>query len=227
MIQGGLFVLFCNDGYGRAFEEAFRAWCGKRKISRFLVVKSLKGLLPGGAAGTARRLAVALGNRLQARPGRPLLKVEDVNGESFARCLDTEDRVFGVVAGFNQIFRAGTIARFHGLYNFHPSLLPYYRGPVPSYWCLQNGETTTGITLHEVGAEIDRGRVLWQEALAITTSDPDDLDAHLARLGAAILPELLDGLREGRPLPARVLPAERLYRNHVDYASFPGRKVRG
>jgi len=223
MIEGGLFVLFCNDGYGRAFEESFRAWCRQRKVSGFLVVKSLKGLLPAGAAGTARRLALAVGNRLQARAGRHLLQIEDVNGESFARWVHGGDGVFGVVAGFNQIFRAGTIARFHRLYNFHPSLLPYYRGPVPSYWCIENGEQRTGVTLHEVSPEIDRGAIVWQEALEIETRDPDALDRALARLGAAMLPELLDGLREGRPLPPRVLPAERLYRNHVDYKSFPRR----
>jgi methionyl-tRNA formyltransferase len=214
------FLLLCNERYGAPFEAAFRRWCRERAVSRFLVVRSLRGM-------PRRRLAVRVGNRLRAALGSGTVQAEDVNAPDFAaRYLPRSGRLFGVVAGFNQIFAPPTIARFHRLYNFHPSLLPYYRGPVPSYWCLQNGETTTGITLHEVAPEIDRGRVLWQEAVAIETTDPDALDLSLARLGAAILPELLDGLREGGPLPARVLPAERLYRKHVDYASFPGSKSR-
>ena len=223
MSDSDLYVLFCNERYGQAYEETFRAWMRTVPVPRFLVVRSLKGAIPGGWRGAWRRLSLVWTNRM-AQGRRRVLEVEDVNGAAFARHLRGSGRRLGVIAGFNQILRPATLARFDRLYNFHPSLLPYYRGPVPSYWCIRNGEERTGVTLHEVSPEIDRGTVVWQEALAIDTDDPDELDRRLARLGAAMLPELLDALREGRPLPTRVLPAERLYRNHVDYASFPGRK---
>jgi len=34
--------------------------------------------------------------------------------------------------------------------NFHPSLLPAYRGATPPSWCLMNGEKRTGVTAHYV-----------------------------------------------------------------------------
>lgn len=225
MTRRDLVVLFCNERYGRAFEEAFRRWGTRRRDPRLRVVRSLKGMVPAGTRGGAARLGVSLRNRLGAgRPGG-IVRVEDVNEPRFGDAyLSTEGRVFGVVAGFNQIFRPSTIARFDRLLNFHPSLLPFYRGPVPSYWCIRNGERATGITLHEVSPEIDAGAVVWQEALDIDTADPDELDRALARLGAAILPDVLDGLLEGRRVEPRVLPADRIYRTHVGYASFPGRE---
>ena len=36
----------------------------------------------------------------------------------------------------------------HGTIQYHPSLLPKYRGRVPVNWAIINGETETGATLH-------------------------------------------------------------------------------
>jgi len=49
-----------------------------------------------------------------------------------------------------------------GIVNIHPSLLPYYRGPVPTAWAILNNETKFGITIHKVDAGIDTGDILVQ-----------------------------------------------------------------
>ncbi len=221
------FLLFCNHGYGQPFEAAFRDWCARQRVTDHLVVHSLRGAAPGGPADRplgrwlSRRAGLGAASRLAFLTGRAIL-VDDINSAAFARaCLRAEQAVQGIVAGFNQIFSAATIARFDHLYNFHPSLLPYYRGPVPSAWCIRNGETATGITLHEVGPRIDDGRILWQEEAPVTTQDPDEMDRILARRGAAIMPAVLDSLLEGRPLPESRVEADRVYRQRVDYRSFP------
>jgi len=126
-----------------------------------------------------------------------------------------------VVAGFNQIFREETIRRFTALLNFHPSLLPYYRGPVPSWWCIHNGETTTGVTLHVVTSEIDAGPILWQSAVPIRTRDDAALDQEIARAGATVLPDVLHCLQTNEPLPTARLDASRLYTTRAGYLSFP------
>jgi methionyl-tRNA formyltransferase len=221
------FLLFCNHGYGQPFQAAFRAWCARRGVTDHLVVHSLRGIVAGGPADRplarwlSRRAGIAAASRLAFLTKQAIL-VDDVNSEAFARaCLPAESAVQGIVAGFNQIFSAATIARFDHLYNFHPSLLPYYRGPVPSFWCIRNGETATGITLHEVGPRIDDGRILWQEEAPVTTQDADEMDRILARRGAAMMPAVLDGLLEGRPLPESRVEADRVYRQRVGYRSFP------
>ncbi len=40
-----------------------------------------------------------------------------------------------------------------GAFNLHGSLLPAYRGRAPINWCLVNGESETGITLHQMTAK--------------------------------------------------------------------------
>ena len=44
--------------------------------------------------------------------------------------------------------------------NIHPSILPRYRGADPIFWQLRNGETNTGVTLHQVTQKIDSGNIL-------------------------------------------------------------------
>jgi hypothetical protein len=217
------FLLFCNQGYGAAYEEAFRSWCRNRSVSDFAVVYSLLGVGPVSPA--QRRLwraRVAVRNALRRVTGDRTIWVEDVNGAAFDRAwLRAGLPLQGVVAGFNQIFSPRVIARFARLYNFHPSLLPYYRGPVPSYWCIHNGEASTGLTLHEVDARIDHGRIVWQEEVPITTSDPLQMDRVLSRRGAALLPRVLDSLLTGHRFPEARVPAAQVYKTHVGYRSFP------
>src|SRR5262245_40848721 len=78
------FFLFCNQGYGVAFEEAFRAWCAGRGVSDYFVVHSLRGLAPASPASSLPG-RVALRAALEARVRLPrltghTLAVQDVNG---------------------------------------------------------------------------------------------------------------------------------------------------
>ena len=57
-----------------------------------------------------------------------------------------------------------------GCVNFHPGLLPNYRGATPTAWAILNGETTFGITIHYMDATFDTGDILVQEV--------HDIDPH-------------------------------------------------
>ena len=54
-----------------------------------------------------------------------------------------------------------------GIINIHPSLLPFYRGPVPTAWAILNNETEFGITIHKVDIGIDTGDILFQSKYQI------------------------------------------------------------
>jgi methionyl-tRNA formyltransferase len=45
-------------------------------------------------------------------------------------------------------------------YNFHPGILPDYRGSGVYSWVLLNKESETGITLHEIDPDIDSGPII-------------------------------------------------------------------
>ncbi|NIE67528.1 formyltransferase [Burkholderia sp. Ax-1719] len=61
-----------------------------------------------------------------------------------------------------------------GAYNMHGSLLPKYRGRVPTNWAVIKGETETGATLHEMAAKPDAGAIIAQTPVPIL---PDDTAA--------------------------------------------------
>ena len=127
----------------------------------------------------------------------------------------------GICSGFDQIFSSATIDCFEQLVNFHPSLLPYYRGPVPSYWCLKNEEQETGYTLHRLTPQIDAGAILFQERIAITTGDTEQsLDQKIAKKASALLLPWLQHVVQKEYWKPVVLEASKIYRHLVDYRSF-------
>ena len=65
-----------------------------------------------------------------------------------------------------EILRAARL----GAIGAHPSLLPRHRGPDPTYWAIASGDTETGVTVHELAAEYDTGRILSMERLPIDPS---------------------------------------------------------
>lgn len=55
--------------------------------------------------------------------------------------------------------------------NYHPSLLPQYRGGSAINWAIINGETETGVSIHYIDEGVDTGPIILQETTAIETSD--------------------------------------------------------
>ncbi|MGK4428095.1 bifunctional UDP-4-amino-4-deoxy-L-arabinose formyltransferase/UDP-glucuronic acid oxidase ArnA [Yersinia enterocolitica] len=58
-----------------------------------------------------------------------------------------------------------------GGFNLHGSLLPKYRGRAPINWALVNGETETGVTLHQMVKKADAGPIVGQHKVMISESD--------------------------------------------------------
>jgi methionyl-tRNA formyltransferase len=58
-----------------------------------------------------------------------------------------------------------------GIINFHPGKLPQYRGPVPVFWALYNGEKNIGLSVHFMDAKIDNGEIVSQIELPIEKNE--------------------------------------------------------
>jgi methionyl-tRNA formyltransferase len=59
----------------------------------------------------------------------------------------------------------------HGTIQYHPSLLPKYRGPSAINWAIALGEEKTGLTIFRPSDGLDEGEVILQKEVAI---GPDD-----------------------------------------------------
>lgn len=84
-----------------------------------------------------------------------------------------------------------------GTYNIHPSLLPAYRGPMPTNWAIIHGEQTTGVTVHEMTSELDKGRIALQEAVDIGGENDGELRRKLAGVSASLAGRLLETAAAG------------------------------
>jgi len=82
-----------------------------------------------------------------------------------------------------------TIPRL-GCVNVHPSLLPKYRGPVPTAWAIMNGERETGVTIHMIDEGVDTGDILAQRAFEIGEHETGyELYARAMKVGFDLLKE--------------------------------------
>jgi len=144
-----MIYVFCNEAYGKPICEAALEYTRARSMP-ITVVMSARKWKKRGAAGRLSLLLSDAGcllskiwreRSLAEKYGSKVILTRNVNAWWFVRRIKPEDD--GIVSGFNQIFHVVTINRFHTLVNFHPSILPFYRGPVPSYWVIRNGEQRT------------------------------------------------------------------------------------
>ena len=106
-------------------------------------------------------------------------KVRDIN----------PDYIFSVY--YRQILPKSllSLAKFSSV-NIHPSLLPKYRGPIPTAWTIENGETQFGITIHLMDEGIDTGDILVQEKYPILNNETGfELYSRGMKLGYELLVE--------------------------------------
>jgi len=71
----------------------------------------------------------------------------------------------------NQIFRRPLIDLPKlGILNLHTALLPKYRGLMPTFWVLKNGEQETGVSVFWVDEGIDSGPIVTQKRILLSPS---------------------------------------------------------
>jgi methionyl-tRNA formyltransferase len=99
----------------------------------------------------------------------------------------------GIVAAFGMIIpdEAIIIPRF-GMINFHPSLLPLYRGPSPITAPILNGDKETGVTIIQINEKMDAGDILNQEKIVLNGQETNpNLSIKLANLGTEMITKII------------------------------------
>lgn len=107
----------------------------------------------------------------------------------------------GVVISFGHFIPSWVINNLScGAINFHPSLLPKWRGPSPMIHTLLNGESETGVTVIEVSTKkFDAGAILLQQKVQIEVNRThDELSAQLSDLSGEMLIKVLSNFAEYR-----------------------------
>jgi methionyl-tRNA formyltransferase len=160
---------------------------------------------PAGRDGTATPTPVAARAR---SVGADLRQPATLRDESAAAMLRDLAPDLAVVADYGRIVPPALLEiPRRGFLNVHPSLLPRHRGATPVPATIAAGDAETGVTIIAMDAGVDTGPVVAvvRRPLAGTESAPD-LEAALARDGAALLAEVLEpwlaGTTRSVPQPA-------------------------
>jgi methionyl-tRNA formyltransferase len=125
----------------------------------------------------------------------PLYQLKSLKTEEARETLRALDTELGVMAYVLQFVpqEFANIPR-HGMIQFHPSLLPLYRGPSSINWPIIRGDTRTGLTIFRPTDGLDEGPIVLQKETPI---GPDDTlgSVYFDRLfpmGIAALQEAAD-----------------------------------
>ena len=102
----------------------------------------------------------------------PVYQFGSLKTEEARQTLRALDADLGVMAYVLQFApqEFATIPR-HGMIQYHPSLLPRYRGPSSINWPIIRGDTHTGLTIFRPTDGLDEGPILLQKETPI---GPDD-----------------------------------------------------
>jgi methionyl-tRNA formyltransferase len=176
------------------------------------VADAVRRVAPVGRHHSVRSVARAY--------GREVLTPEDVNGPEFLSYLRALEPDLVISVSCPQIFREELLAIPRlGCINVHSALLPDYRGMLPTFWALANGEERTGVTVHYMSPGIDGGGILLQRTIPIAADETlHSLMGKSKAAAAELVLEAIAGFRDG-PLDSLPNPPD-----EGSYFSFPTRE---
>jgi len=135
--------------------------------------------------------------------GLPLLQPKSINNPEAVEALRAVNPDILVVAAFGQLLRPVVLQLPRlGCVNVHASLLPKYRGAAPIHWALIHGERETGVTTFLMDEGMDTGPILLQQRTEIGPEETaGELEERLAKMGAELAVETVEGLWHGKLTP--------------------------
>jgi len=115
------------------------------------------------------------------------------------RLTKEKEGVF-LLAGFGRIIPKELIdIPQKGFLNIHPSLLPKYRGPSPIQAVILAGERKTGVSIHFLSEEVDKGDIISQKEIILNGKETYlELEEKLANLGGDLLLSIWDDFLQGK-----------------------------
>lgn len=140
----------------RAFHEPITKTA--KRIWRFYGTVDFLRLLPRYIA--AKLFGTSIG-KLAAKYGFREIPAASVNGEDYLKIVRELNPDVIVSVAAPEIFKKPllSIPRY-GCINIHSGRLPKYRGMMPTFWQLKNGEPHVTVTIHEMVEKLDAGGII-------------------------------------------------------------------
>lgn len=155
---------------------------------------------PDRPKGRGLRLAATPTKALAALTGVRVLQPTKLGDETLLDDMRALHADLGVVAAYGRILPEALleIPRL-GMINVHASLLPRYRGAAPVHRAVIAGDAETGVTIMRVVRELDAGAMMAVTRRPIGPNETSpEVERDLAKLGAALLLDVVEQLADGR-----------------------------
>lgn len=123
--------------------------------------------MPDKPAGRGHKLQFSPVKQFAVDHNLHVMQPEKLKAEEFVNELRSLNADLFIVVAFRMLPEVVWAMPRLGTFNLHGSLLPQYRGAAPLNWAVINGEKETGITTFFLTHEIDTGKIIQQEKIAI------------------------------------------------------------
>jgi len=195
--------------------KVYGPWYFQWKL-RQMVWNKVKAKVVNGILGSTRRCYTVAA--VAKKYGVPVHYTEDVNSEVFRTMLRNAGVEFIVSISGTQLYKKALRQQTpFGIVNCHGALLPKYRGLMPSFWTLANGEEWGGSSVHYVDAKLDNGPIVVQKRYRIHKHDTlEDIMSRSKDLAAEAIIECVRLVEAGEPPLTPNLEAE------MTHFSMPG-----
>jgi len=147
-----------QQDFGKAVLEAFLA--RGDTVAAVFCAPEKDGARPDALRAAAQERGIKVNQFKSLRAPEAIQAMKDANAE------------IGIMAFVLQFApqELVTIPR-HGTIQYHPSLLPKYRGPSSINWPIIKGEIETGLTIFRPSDGLDEGAVILQKKTPLSTED--------------------------------------------------------
>lgn len=168
---GRFFDVFLSESAGRGVELVEIVLLRNFNESRAALARRLWRLY--GTVDFLRLLGRYAASRLADRFGRPrsvaaiaaargvpVRRLTTVNDPAYLRTLTERgvDVLLSVAAP--EIFRSAALTAAPHVLNVHSGKLPRFRGMMPTFWALEQGEREVFVTVHTMVAKLDAGAIV-------------------------------------------------------------------
>ena len=147
---------------------------------------------PDKPAGRGKKIQCSEVKKTASEHCLSVLQPEKLKDPEFLQALESYHADLFVVVAFRMLPAVVWKMPRLGTFNLHASLLPQYRGAAPINHAIINGETETGLTTFFLNEEIDKGKVIMRQSLAIRPDETaGELHDELMLLGNKLVVETI------------------------------------